>query len=686
MNKNIILIANNVLDLAGFDRTAEVSDVQRAQVGTILSNMAYFGYAPSKEALAVLKDLSRDGLVDFWRQAEPAFKALTGDDRDMGAVVVYKNFPREVLSMSQAEYWFKQILMYVGAPNEWFTQEEAERPALADNLKLKVLALAGADALTNIYQSLVACKSRWTNDQSDYAQFLVRGMAVSNLDLAAFGFKENGITLMAATLDTDGEITIADATDVLRLAAGLSGADVSLRTSVKFRSFSRSERRLLLSLLDQTKNLLADMGMRPAEWKKLMAKLHPGDFKFKNVIEAYHQLYRGEYTTFSADVEAKLAAKDSSVLKLLQSRPGEFARRLHALYAVFGMEAAQAFAAVVSKLETSQLLKLKGYVTTVNTRLFLIHPPKGNWSKAKFVANEKVPFSDEAIAVLVTAISAELTQRLSAAFPEGIDMALETEYVKLQTNDQELAPYGRGTVFPIPAEMTFLRSASYWKHGVGYNTWFDNGWNFYSEDWAPLGTCCWDNTNFEGAVFSGDPTNSKDLQGRACQMIDLYLDQLAAQGVRYAVWNVLCFSKVPFSDADEVLATLQWGEQAEPGKLYEPSRAQMVFPLKGSNLTKYVAYVDIATRSLVYMDANLPGTVQSAGSNERQLAERMPAFVEYLRSLPSVADLFVHAPQGTTPVLYSDEDRSITDGQKAYVFKPQNPENSFEAVELAKLL
>ena len=77
-----------------------------------------------------------------------------------------------------------------------------------------------------------------------------------------------------------------------------------------------------------------------------------------------------------------------------------------------------------------------------------------------------------------------------------------------------------------------------------------------------MGALCWNSVRRPGAVFSGDPTNTKDAQGRACQLIDLDLAELRASGVRYAVWNVLAYSKVPFSQAGEVCAALQWGADA----------------------------------------------------------------------------------------------------------------------------
>jgi hypothetical protein len=278
------------------------------------------------------------------------------------------------------------------------------------------------------------------------------------------------------------------------------------------------------------------------------------------------------------------------------------------------------------------------------------------------------------------------------------------DLIKLQTNDQELASYGRGTVFEIPDEMTFLRTASYWENKGGVS-WFDNSWNFFDSTWNHLGACCWTDTlfapsnrnqprgrgrpgkNTAGAVFSGDPINSKEMKGRACQMIDLYIDRLANSGVRFAVWNVLCYSKIAFSDATgEVLGTLQWGEEAQKGKLYEPGRAQMVFPLTGKGMTKYIAYIDLVERKLIYIDANLKGSVHSAAQNGNTLTQQMPAFVEYLAALPSVGDLFYHADEGETPILYSDAEHEILENRSAYVFKPENENNNFKQLDLSTLL
>ena len=109
----------------------------------------------------------------------------------------------------------------------------------------------------------------------------------------------------------------------------------------------------------------------------------------------------------------------------------------------------------------------------------------------------------------------------------------------------------------------------------------------------------------------------------------------------------------------------------------------MVFPLTGDNMTKYIAILDLHTNEVIYWDANLAGQVGSAQRNEGN-GNKFKAFAEYLETLPTVHDLFKHAPEGKTPVVYSDENLSI-DG-KAYVFKPVNTENRIEQLDLSVLL
>lgn len=703
MNFSQILLTHGFFPTLERDSKAPAS---LEEVGTVISNLASLGYAPNIELMRQLRVASSDALAKVWPDAQRALKVITGANRKMEKFVVYKNFPKEVLEKTAAEYWIAQIFMYIGAPNDWFTQEDAARPKLDERLTLKVLQPASDSAINDIYASLVNQPSSWTTDQSEQVKFLALNRPSQAYDLSDFGFKDNGIALIAhamSALVRGGSVVMSDATDVLRLAVAMSGA--TLQEKFKLRAFSRPERRFLVNLLEHSKHLEDDFAARPEAFKLLLMRLHPGEFKASRVSSAYDRLYRGELTTFDAAVERLLSVGDEEALELLSSRPGQFVRRLRKCYSVYGVGALAAFDAVAEKLTVLQLLRLRGYFNALNATKVRSFQPKGAWNKLQ-LKNNDLSIANDDLTSLNESIDRALTAKLKVALPNGVDVDSSVDAIKLHSNGQELAPYGRGTKFQIPSDVQFIRTASFWqaKSPSGYgNIWFDNGWNFFDASWKDLGACCWTDVAFDGsrrhrynqsfedaaAVFSGDPTNSKDLQGKACQMIDLYPQKLRELGVRYAVWSILCYSNIPFAKADDSLGTLQWGTDATAGKLYEPARAQMVFPLTGNGLTKQLAIVDLADNTLMYLDTNLPSTVRSAASNGLTLEKYMPAVMARIDAIPSVGDLFRCAPKSTKgkalKVRFSDEGVKL-EGQTAYIFKPVNTNNKFVPFDLTSLL
>jgi hypothetical protein len=682
-----ILIRHNLIPLPSSNNN-QVADHQA--IATILNNLSYYGYALSENAYQTLIKADLESIIIWWQEIEAVLRKITGDDKKMGDFVVYKNFPQEVLEMSQVEYWTKQILMYWGFPNHFFTQEVKERDILKEKIKFKVLQPAQGNSLLEIFNSILYLPNRWVEQQwQDVLYLLDDFLYLINTD--QISFKENLIQVLIYCLQQEKPIKVNSATDILRLAVGLSDGDISLRKKSKFRTFKRQERRYLLNLLNQCSNLVEDIFRRKNTWKKLMFALHPGDYlkRFPQVAQAYNLLYNDQAPdTFNSKLEYLLTQKDSQVLELLKTRSGEFIRRLHHCLLLFGQETVIAFNSVIPSLKLIQLLKIQRYLETVNYRLYRTIAPKGNWTKMQVLnVDETRELKDQYIQEILRVIAQEIKIRVNQ-FAPFVNLDPQVEMIKLQTNDSDLTPYGRGTIFPIPDNITFIRTASYWRSGqTNYNIWYDNGWNFFNEYWYPLGSCCWNNITFGNgsAIFSGDPTNSKDSEGNACQLIDLYLPELLAQNVRYAVWNILCYSRLSFNQAQEVYGALQWGEKPQTGKLFEPSRCHISFPIKGDNLTKYIALIDLYKNQLIYLDANLFGHVSSADCNLPILAEKLPAFMEYLETLPSVFDLFKHQDRGLS-IAYGDANLILKNNEEAYIFRPENQQNQFTPFSLTKIL
>lgn len=685
-NKNGFLLEHNLVVVPKGVTRAIAS---QAMLGTVISNMAHYGYMPNVSLYNALKALDESPLIQFWDNLKPCLESITGADKNMGKHIVYKNFPKEVLDMSDAQYWIAQILMYWGLPNELFTQDEKPRDSLLENTKLKVLQAATNDSLQNLYDQLLGMPTKWTINQKKHAVDLLAGGEIV-LDLTKVPFKENLVLIAVEAVKLNAKLTTRSATDVLRFGVALSDGDFSLKTNTKFKSFPRSARRFLLGLLENTSSLEEDMARDSSRWKKFMKALRPGDYakQYQKVVAAYASLYHDEVRSFNSSIETLIASEDEKVLALLESRPGEMARRLQVLLQTFGRKAVDSFAKVAPKLKVIQLLKLRRFFATVQGRYFRTFAPKGNWGRMQVITNDvnirRILFNS-VIKTIDRVVKDKVTSKVSS-----VNLDARVENVALQGNDADMSPYGRNTKFEIPKNVTFIRTASYWKCKTGgWSNWFDNGINFFDDSWKSMGTCCW-NSNPAGnkgyAVFSGDPTNSKTSTGEACQMIDIYLDKAAAAGVRYAVWNILCFSKIPFDQA-EVYAAMQWGEHPQKGQVFEPSRCQLSFPVKGKVFTKYIAMIDFKERTVIYIDANLKASTSSAKSNEQNLTTAMPAYMEYLETQPTIHDLFKDVPKSKKgiPVLYDDENVAIST-KKAYVFKPLNKNNEFTQINLSELL
>jgi len=121
MNNAQILLNNNFVAVeSAIVNPFNAKDISM-EVGTIVSNLAYYGYVPSIELLEKISSLSKVELSNFWKSFEKEVKVITGDDKKMDDFVVYKNFPSEVLNKTESQYWIAQILMYWGLPNEIFT-------------------------------------------------------------------------------------------------------------------------------------------------------------------------------------------------------------------------------------------------------------------------------------------------------------------------------------------------------------------------------------------------------------------------------------------------------------------------------------------------------------------------------------------------------------------------------------
>lgn len=700
-----IAIENNYLFISKIEASAARNNI--TEVATIVSNMNHFGFMPSREIFDILLTLSKESLITFWKQTQPLFQSLTKEDRNMSDFMVYKNFPAEVLSMSDAEYTVKQLMIYFGIPYEMLREEEKPRKELNETVTYKVLQKAPESLLSDLFDSLVASSTKWTERKKATAEHLFSEFKTP-LDLSSFSFKENGATLSRFAFENKLTILSKNATDVLRMA--MEWSDIGFDTPVnmvKFKTFKRSERRFILTLLEGSNTLMNDIALKRKLWKKLFSRLNPSDYNMLNCQTAYDMLYNKKVKGSESDF--KTLIREKSILAIYEAQKksaGFYVRNVHLLYKNFGYAAFEGLISILDKLTISQLVKLEKYLITENENSLRIIAPKGNWSKTQIFTNSKVKFKKEDLDRILPHFAKVLNEKLSKQYPNGIILSKKTENIKLPTNDLSLDFYGRGTSIDFPENLNTVRVASYWSMGVSDNIWFDNGVAFLDEHHASKGFCTWNRErDVSGSIFSGDPLPSNDRLGRSCQVIDLNIDELKENDIRYVLWSITSYNNLPFSSANEVLATLQFCEDSEVGNVYEPSRCQMSFDIKDNKKSKYIAYLDLKERKVIFLDSSLPMLTHSVASNSYWIESQFTAMKEYAEKQPSLFDLFKHIENKEVIaestlngqylidskkafIGYTDENISFIsdEEQSAYLFKHTKEDNKFKEIKILDLL
>jgi hypothetical protein len=310
-------------------------------VAAMMRNIESLGFIFSEKLFKHLGRVSVENLTRFYADLVPLLKKMVG--AHVNHQPMYPNFPQQVMDMSEVDLYLNAILHY------WFgvlpeTVKEERLPLLDADITLKVIDLGTVEEFHALFTTLVGANGSLSEYDKKIVEFFIDHLKPEDLYKllpAKIPYKENLCLTVAFFLQYKLDMTqllphIKTATDVLRIAVGLSGGDISLAEKTKFKRWTRAERRLLLSFLNAIPSPLDDLLRYKNEWKVLFHGLHVGDYtdRYPKVYE-YARILRQDipYQTYNAQVEAKIqAGLMVEAADLLQSRPGDFARRLDKLF------------------------------------------------------------------------------------------------------------------------------------------------------------------------------------------------------------------------------------------------------------------------------------------------------------------------------------------------------------------
>jgi hypothetical protein len=591
-----------------------VNESTRTQlIGTFNIKLAQRGYALTAEAIDKLKkvtdiDALQELLVTYLRQLDVSI------GNDVKYVPMYPGFPREVMSLSDAELFINAILHYWSNGNWQPAQEEREHymanmnnddESVFETIKhleeCKAIDIIDDDSvIREICFNLISSKTSLSVlDMHTIAIYFEYLHKIGDV-LPEINYKENLAFVTNMSIEKIGieNIDVNDyknvfktATDVLRYYVAVSGGDISLAKPTKFKNCPRKQYKFMMDLLNNIKNLIQDMGRYPEYWKRVGEKIHPGSYssaKYNHVQAAFNAIRSDlKVVSWKGEVEKLFnEGKWSEAVDKLIERPGEFARKLDYLLRNADKETCEKvislFIHCANKLTVPVLLQIKNHFeyrynnNDSEPRVFF---PKGQTTTAFVMENKLRPIDERytlsIIKFATNAIRAKLAEKDFMGYVY-IDPSFNGFVVpSSQRSASETSKIAtRGSRWKLKPGTKTIRSFIWWTNTErGDRVDLDSSITFLDENFIERGSVSYMQLRICGkngrylAIHSGDIVNGGDADGiGVAEFADCDIDALVQNGIRYAVFTVHSYtssikfnefnSRAGFMEIDNALASI----------------------------------------------------------------------------------------------------------------------------------
>jgi len=571
---------------------------------TLNTEMMNLGFIMSEELFGVLSVTEPGTAQTLSVEVLKVLKKMKG--ADVKYKPMYPNFPKQVMEAASLELYFNAILHY-WTLGEWKPEYVKELRELSDiSTKLQSINLLEEEDFANFFGQLLT-----SNDSLSDGDKKIVEWYIDNYDSLQYPdvipYKETMCIVAGKFMETGRGLAglIHTATDVLRIATYLSDGDVSLAMNTKFKSLPRKYRRSLVIELDRVISE-EDIKRHRNKWNKLFHSLHVCEYSDKKACSIATKV-RGNKKLYSTlgDVEARLSNADfTGAAKILEKRPGEFARRLDHLLRDLPSEDAlyivDKFMSVAPKVSTRVLTQVLGHFGSRTKGSERVVFPKGSTTKAQIIEPTPGKISSASIKYLFDGIFSVLSNRfhdLGTLNTVWVDPLLKgCPLPAAQRSASEgLNTVARGTRLPMGDDNT-LRMFIYW---VGRD--IDLSATLHNDKFDYVGHISYTNLRekaFE-AYHSGDITMAHE---GASEFIDITLDKLAKNDIRYIVMNVFVYAGPNFNEHEKCYAG--WMTRSKPlsNEVYEPKTVKSKIDLVSASRNAIPVIFDVWTREAIWCD------------------------------------------------------------------------------------
>jgi len=622
------LSKNTIALYKGFVSFSVSTENNRNLALTVQANLMYYGFMLSEEALNSLSSASRNEIIQFNDEVIEFLKEQMGGRYNYQPL--YKNFPEEVMSMSDCELFFNQIIHYL-SNGEWSPESvEMERPVKFENIKYTVLEPITHKRFLQIFTDLCSINTSLTPVDSMIILWFCKEYSTSLNSILPkeIPFKETLCMLASFGLN----VPIKSVTDVLRVAVYMSGGDVSLpkvprkmvkvnawtrtkipnpaREAFKFKMFTRAERKHILSLLEQTNCDSKEGVLKANRWIRLGERLHPTEYKnkFPKAARFFDEIRNENPKSWYSDVKKAFEVSLENGLQKLSERSGEFSRRMDALIRTnpnhtkmimdyFSASAANSSNKVLFEVYTHFESRAKKQ----EYRRVMV---KGSRTAYPLPVLEALPV--RVIGAVQQSVWDILRNKFSSLDKLGkVYIDDELRKLPLPTNmrslNMSLKPRIRGQriTFDNP-DARVIRAFVYWMDDNGEED-LDLSATFVGEKKTNL--VSFHNPRFENNIHSGDV---RHRQGPCAEYIDIDIDDTLAKGYRYVMVDVRNYNGRSLASVESVFGLME-REHPESNNLWYPQTISNTQMLQSESTNTLVTILDLQAREYIFIDEDSDG-------------------------------------------------------------------------------
>lgn len=648
MTKNIVALKKGfiVAPLHGLDNKVAAMTVQ--------AHLMNAGYMLDESAFEALSKSDITFITAFNAEIVEYLTEVLGGNRNYTAL--YKNFPQEVLALSDFELYLNAIIHYWSNGTWEPSTLENPRPSYMEKVKYTMLTSSTEDRFNQIFTDLTSMNTSLTPaDQEIVSWFIESG---STLVLPkVIPFKET-LCLLAAK-GVEG-LPVKTSTDVLRIAVSLSGGDVSLpkvpkavilrvgvftnrshdnteeRAKFKFKKFTRKERKYLLGLLEQTNCDASEMILKDQRWIRLGEILHPGEYKrqYPKAASAFEAIRNTKVKSWYSILNKAFNVGLEEGLEVLSERPGEFARRIDWLIRTYP-----------TKLNVDLIMEnfSKAVLGTSNKVLFELYnhfenrleSTKGRsimikGSRKRTALPELPAIHKSTVSTIHSKIFETLKNKFSKLDSLGkcyIDEELKK--IPLPTNMRSMnfstKPILRGQRVPLDnPNAKIIRPFIHWFDQIGTQD-LDLSVSFVGKIVEVLN---FHNIRVGESIHSGDV---RHRQGACAEYVDINIADALNQDFKYAVIDVRNYNGGSLKEVERYFGIME-REKPESNNIWLPETISGCQGLESTSSNTLIAIIDLVTKEYIMLDIDSAGSVVSSLDVQNTLK-----MIEQYATLPKVS-------------------------------------------------